>query len=141
MNYYTMSLENLKKAADELGVAYTEDVTKANLAKALTDKAKESTPPTPPAPTRKSKAFYYWFKTNVYVSHTDHLTRGLYKFDHEIERVKNLPRHEMEVFEGEIPERMLYKIADWAGVTVDMYEGNTRTTKSDAELLEVLLKN
>ena len=104
-------------------------------------KPEESTAEAQPEKKAAPKVYYYWFKTNVYVTEKDHLMRGLYKFDYEIERVKNLPPHEMEVYEGELPERVLYKIAEWAGVTVDTYEGNKRTTKSDAELLEVLLKN
>lgn len=74
---------------------------------------------------------FYWLKSNVYKNDTEIVPPGLHKFDEAVERFDSLPANVVEKFEGSIPSKTLYKIAEKLGVNHE--------NKSDDEVLEALL--
>ena len=143
-----MKTEDLKAYALEIGVVFTEDVSYADLRTAVLAKNAElkaeqggaqdgeqsgSQGGTEITKDKPKGLFYYWIKFPVYIDDEKRLGAGLYEVEQKFARL-SYTSDAYEVFEGEIPERTLIKIAGERGINFgDAEEVNV------TELLEKLL--
>ena len=120
-----MNAEALKAYATEIGVDYTEDVVFQDLQKAVFAKNKElkeaetntndGTENAGGGNTGGKKTYYYWIKYPVYIDEEQRLGAGLYKVDKKFERLNYVSKSYV-IFEDNIPERTLTKIAKERGI-------------------------
>lgn len=92
------------------------------------------------APQRsEKKVYYYWLKVKSYVSDTEIWPAGFYATNRRYERLDNSPAQYVERFDGEVPDRALFEIAERYKVSVDYFEGKKRKTRDSEEILEELV--
>ena len=125
-----MNTEALKAYATEIGVSFTDDVKYNDLRTAVIAKNKELKGDdmntggsdenagggnTGDAGDKPKGVLYYWIKYPVYIDDEKRLGAGLYRVNEKFSRL-SYSSDAYEVFEGEIPERTLIKIAKTRGI-------------------------
>jgi len=74
------------------------------------------------AETTKKQTFFIWLKNTAYINDKQRVGAGVYKVASIPERLKRFDATTVEIFEKEIPSRIVAKIARWAGINPDGVE-------------------
>jgi len=141
--------EDLRLYAKRVGVDFTENVTHAELVKAVGKRNKELEKSGEGSKVNASDTsisenkgkFFYWLKMKTYIDSdpqcSDTLVpAGLYVVDKPLTRLKSQPKNLVEMFEGEIPEKKIEEIAISRGMNI------SASDKIDFdELLEKLINH
>lgn len=85
-----------------------------------------------PQATEKKNVFFIWLKNTAYINDKDRIGAGFYKVSKVPERLLKLRKSVVEIFEEEVPSRVVAEIARWAGINPD-------GVKDDNEILEKVI--
>jgi len=70
----------------------------------------------------KKETFFIWLKNIAYINDKQRVGAGVYKVASVPERLRRFDATTVEIFEKEIPSKVIAKIARWAGINPDGVE-------------------